>query len=86
MDWVDGTIKKHSSLDIGQDLAAIIENPDFSCTMTCTSLIPQQYNSFYLKPITESEVFRYLQQLNPAKSPGPNTNNIRVRYHLSISN
>jgi len=35
--------------------------------MTCTSLIPQQYNSFYLKPIKESDVFRYLQQLNPAK-------------------
>jgi len=41
-----------------QDLAANIENPDSSCTMTCTSLIPQQYNSFYLKPVTESDVFR----------------------------
>jgi len=64
--------------NIGKDLAANIENPDSSCTMTCTCLIPPQYNSFSLKPITESEVFRYLQQLNPAKSPGPN--NIQLKY------
>jgi len=29
--------------NIGQDLATNIENPDSSCTMTCTSLIPPQY-------------------------------------------
>jgi len=45
--------------NIGQDLAANnIENPDSLCTMTCTSVIPQQYNLLYLKPITKSEVFR----------------------------
>ena len=40
--------------------------------LSCTSLIPLQNNSFYLKPISLSEVLMYLQLLNPAKSPGPN--------------
>ena len=57
---------------VGQRLASSIEDPGDLCTLSCTSLIPQQNNFFYLKPITLSEVLMYLQQLNPAKSPGPN--------------
>jgi len=42
-----------------------------SCKVTNTSLIRQQSASFYLEPITATEVFSHIKQLNPAKNNGP---------------
>jgi len=56
--------------EVGEKLATDNEDSVISCNFTSTSLIRQQSASFYLKPITATEVLSHIKQLNPAKSNG----------------
>jgi len=53
--------------EVGEKLAADIEDPVISYNFTSTSLIRQQSACFYLKTITATEVLSHIKQLNPAK-------------------
>ena len=56
---------------IGQKLAANIEQPNSANILSSTLFITQRCTSFYLQPITESDILEYIRQLNPSKSTGP---------------
>ena len=56
---------------IGSKLAAEIENPSSFTTHTCSSHIPQNSFSFFLKPIETTDILRHINSINPAKRAGP---------------
>ena len=66
--------------EIGQKLAANIELPNSANIHTSTSFITQRCTSFYLQPITESDILKHtsIRQLNPSKSTGPE--GIPIKY------
>ena len=57
--------------EIGQKLAANIEVTNSANIRSSTSFITQRCTSFYLQPITESDILKHIMQLNPSKSTGP---------------
>ena len=48
-----------------------MELPNSANILSSTSFITQRCTSFYLQPITESDILRHIRQLNPSKSTGP---------------
>ena len=64
--------------EIGQKLVANIELPNSTNILSSTSFIIQRCTSFYLQPITESDILKYIRQLNPSKSKGPD--GIPIKY------
>ena len=56
--------------EIGQKMASKIARPS-SCDSPIKPLNLNQKNSFYFKPVTESDVLTHINQLNPMKSAGP---------------
>ena len=66
--------------EVGQKMATDIKEPINVKKSTFLSLITQMSNSFYLKPVTTTDIIRYLRQLNPAKSSG--VDGIPIKYLL----
>ena len=64
--------------EIGQKLAANIELTNSANILSCTSFVTQRCTSFYLQPITESDIIKHIRQLNPSKSTGPD--GIPIKY------
>ena len=64
--------------EIGQKLAANIQLPNSANILSSTSFITQRCTSFYLQPITKSDILKYIRQLNPSKSTGPD--GIPIKY------
>ena len=64
--------------EIGQKLAANIELTNSANICSRTSFITQRCTSFYLQPITESDILKHIRQLNPLKSTGPD--GIPIKY------
>ena len=64
--------------EIGQKLAANIELTNSANIRNSTSFITQRCTSFYLQPITESDILKHIRQLNPSKSTGPD--GIPIKY------
>ena len=62
--------------EIGQKLAANIELTNSANIRISTSFITQF--SFYLQPITESDILKHIRQLNLSKSTGPD--GIPIKY------
>ena len=58
---------------IGFNLASTIETPTIiDGKLNATSLIQSSCNSFFLKPIVEEEVVKYIRAMNPSKRTGKN--------------
>ena len=57
--------------EIGQKQAANIELTNSANIHNSTSFITQRCTSFYLHPITESDILKHIRQLNLSKSTGP---------------
>jgi len=64
---IGNALNAHFS-DIGSKLASKIEKIPMSNNFSCTSLISSKTTSFYLKPITITEVLRHIKQLNPEQN------------------
>ena len=64
--------------EIGQKLAANIKLTNSANICSSTSFITQRCTSFYLQPITESDILKHIRQLNPSKSTGPD--GIPIKY------
>ena len=64
--------------EIGQKLAANIKLTNSANIRSSTSFITQRCTSFYLRPITESDILKYIRQLNPSKSTG--VDGIPIKY------
>ena len=68
----------HYFSEIGQKLAANIQLPNSANILSNTSFITQRCTSFYLQPLTESDILKHIRQLNPSKSTGPD--GIPIKY------
>ena len=63
--------------EIGQKLAANIELPDSANIISSPSFITQRC-TYYLQPITESDILKHIKQLNPSKSTS--LDGIAIKY------
>ena len=64
--------------EIGQKLAANIQQFNSANILISTLLITQRCTFFYLQPITESDILKQIRQLNLSKGIGPD--GIPIKY------